>query len=142
MERRYPERPIVGAGAVIVQSRRVVIVQRANEPLKGEWSIPGGAVEIGERVRECAAREALEETGLEVEVGEVLEILDNIYPDAQGRPLYHYVLIDFFCRPRKGELRAGGDAIEARWATAEELDRLGVADSTKRVIRKALERSA
>ena len=141
MKRDYPDRPIVGVGAVIVRDGRAVIVQRATEPLRGQWSIPGGAVELGETVRQAAAREAGEETGLEVEVGEVLEVFDSIYPDPDGRTRYHYVLIDFLCRPVRGELKAGADAAQARWVEERELADFQVSESATRVIRKGLEKA-
>ena len=140
-KRDYPERPLIGVGAVIVAGNRVVVVRRAHEPLKGEWSIPGGVLEIGETLRAGAAREALEETGLVVEPGEVLEVLDRIVRDEQGRIQFHYVLIDFLCRVCGGELRAGGDAEEARWLSAGELDSFPIADSAAAVLRKGLERA-
>ena len=138
MKRDYPDRPLVGVGAVIVHEGRVVIVQRGTEPLKGQWSIPGGALEVGETLRECAEREAREETGLQVEAGEVLEVFDAIYREADGRIQYHYVLIDFACRLVAGELHAGADATQARWVTLGELDGFQVADTAKTVIGKAL----
>ncbi len=141
MKREYPDRPLIGVGAVIVAENRVVVVRRGHEPLKGEWSIPGGVLEIGETLRAGAAREALEETGLVVEPGEVLEVLDRIVRDQQGRVQFHYVLIDFLCRPRGGELRAGGDAEEARWISAGELEAFAIADSAAAVLRKGLDRS-
>ena len=137
-ERDYPDRPLVGVGAVIVRDGRVVIVQRGHEPLKGQWSIPGGLLELGETLRQCAAREAREETGLEVEAGEVLEVFDSIHTDPQGRAQYHYVLIDFLCRPLKGELRAGGDAEQAKWVTIEEAQQHQVSETALRVIEKAV----
>jgi 8-oxo-dGTP diphosphatase len=140
MKRDYPERPLIGVGAVIVEGGRVVVVRRGHEPLKGEWSIPGGVLEIGETLRAGAAREALEETGLVVEAGEVLEVLDRIVRDGGGRIQFHYVLIDFLCRPAGGELRAGGDAEEARWISTGELDSFSIADSAAAVLRKGLER--
>lgn len=139
-KRDYPDRPLVGVGAVIVREGRAVIVQRATEPLKGQWSIPGGLLEVGETLRQCAAREALEETGLQVEAGEVLEVLDSIYPDSDGRTRYHYVLIDFLCRPLAGELRAGSDAAQARWVTRQELGNFTVAPTALAVLRKAFAR--
>ena len=138
MKREYPERPLVGVGAVIVEGGRVVLVRRAAEPMAGQWSIPGGLLELGETLRAGAEREALEETGLQVEAGEVLEVLDRIVPDANGKPRFHYVLIDFLCRRIGSDLRAGGDAAEARWVRDAELAGLGVADAAVRVIRKAL----
>ena len=115
MKREYPEHPLVGVGAVIVEEGRVVLVRRAAQPMAGEWSIPGGMLELGETMRAGAEREAREETGLQVEAGEVLGVLDRILPDADGKTRFHYVLIDFLCRRLGGELRAGGDAAEARW---------------------------
>lgn len=139
MKRDYPDRPLIGVGAVIVEGSRVVIVRRGHEPLKGEWSIPGGVLEIGETLRAGAAREALEETGLVIEAGEVLEVLDRIVRDAQGRVQFHYVLVDFLCRPLGGELRAGGDAEDVRWLSGEELEDFVIADSAAAVLRKGLE---
>jgi 8-oxo-dGTP diphosphatase len=141
MKRDYPERPLIGVGAVIVDGGRVVVVRRGHQPLKGEWSIPGGVLEIGETLRAGAAREALEETGLVVEAGEVLEVLDRVVRDGEGRIQFHYVLIDFLCRPTGGELRAGGDAEEARWISAGELDAFSIADSAAAVLRKGWERA-
>lgn len=137
MKREYPDRPLVGVGAVIIQDGRAVVVKRASEPLKGRWSIPGGMLELGETLREGAAREALEETGLKIEVGEVLDVFDAIYLDPTGLTQYHYVLIDFVARPVGGELRAGSDVSEARWASEAELDALGMTENTLKVIRKS-----
>ncbi len=138
MKREYPDRPLVGVGSVIIQDGRVVVVKRASEPLKGRWSIPGGMLELGEKLREGAAREALEETGLKIEVGEVLDVFDAIYVDPSGATQYHYVLIDFVARTIGGELRAGSDVSEARWASEGELVELNLAENTVKVIRKAL----
>ncbi len=97
MSRLYPSRPIVGVGAVILRDGEVLIVRRANPPLQGEWSIPGGALDLGEKLRDGVAREVREETGLDVEVGPVLDVFDSIFPDSEGRTQYHYVLIDYLC---------------------------------------------
>jgi len=121
MKREYPDRPIVGVGAVIIDAGRVLLVKRGAPPLLGEWSLPGGVVEIGETLRAAAEREAREETGLIVQAGEVLEVLDRIIPGEQGRAQYHYVLIDFLCRLAGGALIAGGDAADAAWAKEDEL---------------------
>ena len=141
LRRDYPDRPLVGVGAVIVHDNKVVIVQRGTEPLKGQWSVPGGALEIGETLRECAAREALEETGLHVKAGEVLEVFDAIYRQPDGRVQYHYVLIDFQCRLLGGELRAGADALDAKWVTVEDLEGFKIAETARNVIWKALAKS-
>jgi 8-oxo-dGTP diphosphatase len=140
-KRDYPERPIVGVGAVVVQGGRALIVRRATEPLKGQWSIPGGMLELGEKLREGLAREVLEETALEVEVGDVLDVVDSIFPDAEGRTQFHYVLIDYRCKVRGGTATAGSDVSEVRWVTSEELDGLGMKEVMMGVIRKALKSS-
>src|ERR1039457_2773764 len=112
MKRDYPERPIIGVGAVIVEGGRALLVRRATEPLKGEWSVPGGMLELGEKLHDGVRREALEETSLKVEPGEVLDVFDSIFPDAQGRTQNHYVLIDYLCRQVSGEAKAGSDVNE------------------------------
>jgi len=138
MQREYPDRPIVGVGAVIVHQGAALVVRRATEPLRGQWSIPGGMVELGETLREALAREVLEETGLAVAVGPVLDVFDSIHGEAGQPPRYHYVLIDYLCRPTGGSLCASSDASDARWATEAELDALGLRPLTEQVIRKGL----
>ena len=138
--RIYPERPIVGVGAVVLDADRVLLVKRAHEPLKGEWSLPGGAVDLGETLQQAIQREVREETGLDVEVGPVVDILDRITRDADGRVQFHYVLVDFLCRPAGGTVQSGSDAEAAVWAERSELGRYGVAEVTIRVIDKAIAR--
>jgi len=138
MKRDYPERPIVGVGAVIVRGDRALLVRRATEPLKGEWSVPGGALELGEKLRDGAARETLEETGLRVEVGEVLDVFDSIFTDGDGRTQYHYVLIDFLCTPLAGEALPGSDVSEVLWVTEADLAGMNLRDSIAQVVRKGL----
>jgi|SRR5208283_1232741 len=138
MKRDYPERPIVGVGAVIVQGERALLVRRATEPLKGEWSVPGGMLELGERLRDGTAREAFEETGLTVEVAQVLDVFDSIFTDSEGLTQYHYVLVDFLCRPLAGEAIAGSDVSEVKWVTEEELAGMRLRDSIAQVVRKGL----
>ena len=135
--REYPDRPIVGVGAVIIDRGQVLLVKRGSPPLLGEWSLPGGAVELGETLRAAAEREAQEETGLTVKAGEVIEVLDRIVPGAAGAPQYHYVLIDFLCTVKGGELRAGGDAADACWAAENELATYKLEKPAMDVIRKA-----
>ena len=138
MKRDYPEHPIIGVGAVIVHDGRALLVKRATEPLKDEWSVPGGVLELGEKLRAGTAREAFEETGLHVEVGEVLDVFDSIFPDENGRTQYHFVLIDYLCHPISGTATAGSDVSEVKWVTEAELAKLHVRDSIAQVVRKAL----
>jgi 8-oxo-dGTP diphosphatase len=138
MKRDYPDQPIVGVGAVIIKDGRAIVIRRMASPMAGEWSIPGGALEIGETLRQGTEREALEETGLVVTAGGVLDVFDAIYNDPDGSIQYHFVLVDSLCKPVSGELRAGGDAAEVRWITESDLDALPVADSIAGVIRKGL----
>jgi ADP-ribose pyrophosphatase YjhB (NUDIX family) len=111
--RRYPPRPVVGVGAVIVDDGRVVLIKRKYEPLAGQWSLPGGTLEIGESLEAGVAREMREETGLEVAVGPVIDVFDRILLDTEGRVRYHFVLIDYLCRPIGGTLVAGSDVADA-----------------------------
>jgi ADP-ribose pyrophosphatase YjhB (NUDIX family) len=138
MKRLYPDHPIIGVGAVIVDHGRALLVRRNTEPLKGEWSVPGGVLELGEKLRDGTMREVLEETGLHVYVGEVLDVFDSIFPDSEGRSEYHYVLIDYLCRPVSGEAQAGSDVSEVKWVAAAELDGLELRDSIRQVVQKAL----
>jgi 8-oxo-dGTP diphosphatase len=138
MKRDYPERPIIGVGAVIVERGRALLVRRATEPLLGEWSVPGGMLELGETLRDGVQREVLEETGLAVEAAEVLDVFDSIFTDADGRTRYHYVLIDYLCWPLSGEARAASDVSDVRWVTADALPALGLRESIEQVVRKAL----
>ena len=140
MKRDYPERPIIGVGAVIIREDRVLLVRRATEPLKGEWSVPGGVLELGEKLRDGIRREVLEETGLEVEPGDVLDVFDSIFRDEQGRTQYHYVLIDYRCRLLLGEAKAGSDVSEVRWVQEVELAAMRLRDSIEQVVRKGFRR--
>jgi 8-oxo-dGTP diphosphatase len=138
MKRDYPERPIIGVGAVIVEGDHALLVRRATEPLKGDWSVPGGVLELGEKLRDGAAREALEETGLQVKVEEVLDVFDSIFTDTEGRTQYHFVLIDFLCRSTGGVAVAGSDVSEVKWVTEPQLACLDLRDSIAGVVRKGL----
>ena len=140
MNREFPELPLVGVGAIIIENDRVLLVKRAHPPIQGQWSIPGGVLEVGEMVREAAIREAREETGLVVEPGELLGVYDRILRDPEKRVQYHYVLIDFLCRATGGQLQAASDAAEVRWFTREELPALHLAEDTHDVIQRGFER--
>lgn len=143
--REYPGRPIPGVGAIVlrkIQGRvEVLLVRRGTEPMAGSWTLPGGAIELGETVREACVREMLEETGLTVQPLAEVETFDIIHRDAAGRVQYHYVIVDMLCRITAGEMRAGTDASEAVWADVEQvLDRgdFALAPRACRVIRRAL----
>ena len=139
MRREYPEAPIVGVGAVVIDGTRVLLVRRGQEPLKGEWSLPGGALELGETLQQGVVREVLEETGLSVAPGGIIEILDRITQDeVSGRVRYHYVLIDFVCHVTGGALCPATDAEEVRWVERDQLENsYRLAPVTLAVIEKA-----
>jgi 8-oxo-dGTP diphosphatase len=140
VRREFPEAPIVGVGAVVIDGTKVLLVLRGNEPLRGEWSLPGGALELGETLQQGVIREVLEETGLVVVPTGIVEVLDRISQDeTSGRIRYHYVLVDFVCRVTGGTLGCGTDADDVRWVAREELQEYRVAPVTVRVIQKAFE---
>lgn len=136
--REYPRAPLVGVGALIVQDARIVLIRRGAPPARGEWSIPGGLVELGETLIQAVTREAREETGLEVEPGPLVELLERIFSDEDGRIRYHYVLADYLCRATGGTLAPGSDADEAIWVERSQLDDLELAPITRKVIMQAL----
>lgn len=136
--REYPNRPIVGVGAVIVEDGQVVLIRRRYEPLAGQWSLPGGTLEVGETLAAGVAREMLEETGLVVDVGPVIEVFDRIVFDEARRVRYHFVLIDYLCRPIGGELRAGSDVDAAVFAGPADLDKYALTTKATAVIERGL----
>jgi 8-oxo-dGTP diphosphatase len=146
MQREFPEVPLVGVGAVIIEGTiedaRVLLVKRAHPPLQAQWSIPGGVLEVGELVRDAAIREAREETGLVVEPADLLGVYDRVLRNSEQRVQYHYVLIDFLCRRVAGDLAAASDASEVRWFTREELPALHLAEDTLDVIQKGFAKLA
>jgi len=137
--RKYPDHPIVGVGAVIIDGDRVLLVKRAHEPLKGEWSLPGGAVEVGESLEAALVREVREETCLDVTVGPVVEVLDRIGRDANDRVEYHFVIVDYLCRVASGTATCGSDAAEVQWAQRSDLARYRLTAAATRVIAGAFE---
>jgi ADP-ribose pyrophosphatase YjhB (NUDIX family) len=138
-DRRYPKRPLVGVGAIILRRDRILMAQRGKEPLKGWWSLPGGALEIGESLKDAVCREVSEETGLEIRPLGVFEIFERILRDAAGAPEYHYVLIDYLCRITGGTLRAGDDVCRVEWVRRRDLPALQITEGTLGVIEKAFD---
>jgi ADP-ribose pyrophosphatase YjhB (NUDIX family) len=134
--RRYPKRPMVGVGAIILKRDRILMAQRGKEPLKGWWSLPGGALEIGEQLADGVRREVLEETGLQVRPLGILEVFERIMRDAAGAPEYHYVLIDYMCRITGGTLCAGDDVCAVDWVKRRDLPKLMITEGTLGVIEK------
>jgi 8-oxo-dGTP diphosphatase len=139
--RQYPERPIVGVGAVVVQDGQVLLVRRRYEPLAGRWSLPGGTVEVGETLESAVIREMHEETGLSVRVGPVIEVFDRIMRDAAHRVQYHFVLVDYLCWPAGGSLAAGSDVDDARFVDPGALAPYDLTDKAQAVIARACELS-
>jgi ADP-ribose pyrophosphatase YjhB (NUDIX family) len=155
MRREFPDHPLVGVGGVVIHRDRVLLIRRGGEPLKGEWSIPGGLVELGEELAEGARRELLEETGLEVEPLQVIAVFDRIMYDTprhrrrstastartrpQRRVRYHYVIVDYACRLKRGRLAPASDVVDARWVRHEDLPEYHLTDMATAVVRRALE---
>ena len=135
--REYPERPIVAVGGVLIHDSRVLLIRRGQAPLEGRWSIPGGILEIGERITEGIERELREETGIQVRVAELLEIYEKVLRDAENQPQYHFVILDYRCEFVEGTAESGGDVTEVAWASEQQLDSLALTAAANRVIRKA-----
>ena len=136
-DRRYPARPLVGVGALILQRDRILMAQRGKEPGKGSWSLPGGALKVGETLKDAIRREVLEETGLAVDPRHVFEVFERIVRDRDGAAEYHYVLIDYLCRVTGGTLEAGDDVSAVEWVRMRDLAGLEITEGTLDVIEKA-----
>ena len=145
-KRKYPDQPLVGVGGVVIDNGSALLIRRGSPPLEGQWSIPGGLLELGETLAQGVARELAEETGLEVNVLELIEAFERIYPApprADGtpgdaaRPQYHFVILDYLCEVRGGTLRAGSDALEFAWAREDQLVKFDLTLLATRVLRKA-----
>jgi 8-oxo-dGTP diphosphatase len=146
--REYPERPIVGVGGVVIEDGRALLIRRGNEPLIGQWSIPGGTLELGETLAEGTARELKEETGVEVKVLEMIEAFERINfgrgadetwttIEERKRPRFHFVIVDYLCERLSGEAMAGGDVTDVAWAEENDLEKYALTPTATRVIRKA-----
>jgi len=140
MARRYPERPVVAVGALVVKEGFILLAKRGKEPNLGKWSLPGGAVKLGEGLKEAVKREIREECGLEVEVGEISEVVERLFLDEATNVQYHYVIIDYLAIWKEGELAPSSDALEARWVAPDELDQYDLTEGTLDVIGRLLAR--
>ncbi len=141
MPREYPQAPIVAVGAVLVRDGQVLLVRRANDPNQGQWSIPGGALELGETLAQAASREVREECQVEIEVDDVLSTFDLIQRDDKGRVRYHYVLVDLAARYVSGQPVARTDALDVRWVREAEFDQLDIIVRLLPVLHRALHRT-
>src|SRR5579863_5316092 len=148
--REYPDQPLIGVGGVVIDNGCTLLIRRGSHPLKGEWSIPGGLLEVGETLEQGVVRELAEETGLEVGVVELIEVFERIFPappKADGtpgdasRPQYHFVILDYLCEKLGGTISAGSDALEFAWAREEELSKFDLTVAVMRVLRRAFARA-
>jgi len=139
MTREYPHHPMIGVGVVIAGPEGVLLIKRLQPPGVGKWSLPGGAQETGETVFQCAIREVQEETGLSIKVLGLVDVVDSIIEDDQGRVQYHYTLVDVAASVLSGTLRAADDAGEAGWFKLDQLDQLNLWSETERIIKQAIE---
>jgi len=143
MAREYPEKPVVGVGGVVIENDRALLIRRGTEPLLGQWSIPGGTLEVGESLQAGVARELLEETGLEVRVTDLIEVFDRIFPGSESgkrsvsRPRYHYVIVDYLCERISGEPRAGSDVTDVLFVKEQDLSHYELTETATRVLRNA-----
>jgi mutator protein MutT len=143
LERReYPARPICAVGVVVRKEGAVLLVRRGNPPRRGDWSLPGGAVEVGETLRQAAEREIREECGVEITMGDLIDTLDFVEHDDEGRVRFHYVILDYVANYRDGTLTSASDVLDAQWVPVSALDTMGLADKTREVIEKAFRRES
>lgn len=138
MKREYPDQPLVGVGAVVLNGDRVLLVRRGGQPSSGKWSLPGGLVEVGETTGEAICRELAEECHLRIRIAGVAGVIDRIVRDEAGRVRYHYVLVDYLASADSEAVTADSDAAEARWVEVDEVERLDVTEGLVDMIRRAL----
>jgi len=139
VQREYPERPLVGVGGVVIADGRALLIRRGGPPLQGEWSIPGGLLDLGETLEQGVRRELAEETGLEVRVLDLIEVFERVFPDDDGRTKYHFVILDYLCEAVSGEARAASDVTDVAWAGEDELTSFSLTPTATRVIKRAFE---
>jgi 8-oxo-dGTP diphosphatase len=140
--REYPERPVIGVGGVVIADGRALLIRRGHAPLEGQWSIPGGKLEVGETIVEGIERELAEETGIEIRVLDLIEVFERILRDKEDRVQYHFVILDYLCELKGGNARAGGDVVDVAWASEGELSRFNLTAAVVRVLTKAFKMSS
>ncbi|MFB3922469.1 MAG: NUDIX hydrolase [Terriglobia bacterium] len=138
MRREFPDQPLVGVGGAVIHRGRVLLVLRGSEPLKGEWSLPGGLIEVGEELPDAVRRELKEETGLDVQPVEILTVFDRIFRHGR-RVRYHFVIVDFACRLKGGRLAPASDVLDARWVRREDLGNYHLTEKATSVAIQAFE---
>jgi 8-oxo-dGTP diphosphatase len=136
VKKLYPDLPIVGVGAVIIDHGKLLLEKRGNEPAKGKWSIPGGVVELGESLEDAVIRETKEETCLDVEVPRLIDVVYQVDLDEEGRVKYHFVIIDYFVTVKGGQVKAASDADELQWVALEEVEKYNLTASFRRFFQK------
>ena len=141
MCRKYPNFPVISAGGIILIDDKVLIIKRKSEPNKGKWSIPGGVIKLGEKIEEGLKREVFEETGLTVEINNLIDIIEKVFKDDNGRIIYHYVILDYLCQCVSGEIRVSSDAEDFMMVGMDELNEFDMVDGMKEVLQKAYDLS-
>ncbi|MEM3000168.1 MAG: NUDIX hydrolase [Candidatus Bathyarchaeia archaeon] len=136
MKKEYPERPVVGVGAIIIKDGKILLEKRKSAPAKGEWSVPGGLVELGESIEQAVIREVKEETGVDVASPRLVDVIDHISLDEKGAVKYHFVIIDYFVSVTGGELRAASDADDLKWVPLDEVEQYDLTESFRRFFRQ------
>ena len=140
MKRLYPDQPVVGIGAVIIKEGKIALIKRSNEPSKGKWTIPGGLVELGENLEAAVMRETKEETCLDIENPSLIDVVDNVDLDEQGKIRYHYVIIDYLVHVRSGNIQAASDAAELLWVPLDEVENYNLTASFRLFFRNNREK--
>lgn len=140
VKRLYPNQPVVGVGAIIVCNDKILLEKRKSEPGRGKWSVPGGLVELGESTEQAVIREVKEETGLDVENPELVDVVDNIIFDENGKIEYHFVIVDYFVKLRGGELNAADDAEELKWVALDDVEKYNITSTLRAFIQRNMEK--
>ncbi len=135
INRRYPTQPVVGVGAIVLQDGKILLEQRGNEPSKGQWTIPGGVVEVGEGLETAVVRETKEETGLDVEVVGLIDVVDQVHYDDQNRIEYHFVIVDYVVKVVAGSAKASSDAADLKWVAFDDVEAFDLTPSFRRFFR-------